>query len=72
MNQEQTACRAPTNGDFATKAAEALGTTAGYVQSHDFRSMLRDVQEVARQNPMPALIGATAFGVLIGAYLRRG
>jgi hypothetical protein len=57
--------------DLATKTAAALGMTAGYLQSHDMQEMFRDVEEAARRNPMPALIGAAAFGVLIGAYLRR-
>jgi hypothetical protein len=56
--------------DFAVKTGAALGMTAGYLQSHDMQDMFRDV-EAARRNPMPALIGAAAFGVLIGAYLRR-
>lgn len=58
--------------DFATRTAAVLGSTAGYLQSHDMQSMLRDVEDAARRNPMPALVGAAAFGVLLGAYLRRG
>ena len=57
--------------DIACKAAAAIGTTAGYLQSHDIQEMMTDVEEAARRNPMPALIGATAVGVLIGAFLRR-
>lgn len=61
-----------TTEDFATKTAAALGMTAGYIQSHGMQAMLHDVEEAARRNPMPTLVGAAAFGVLIGAYLRRG
>lgn len=71
MNQERTGLEQQLNGDFVTKTATALGTSAGYLQSHDLQSMIRDVEEVARRNPMPALIGAAAFGVILGAYLKR-
>lgn len=64
--------QAQTVEDYACKAAAAIGTTAGYLQSHDAQAMLRDVEDAARRNPMPALIGAAAVGVLIGAFLRRG
>ena len=58
--------------EFACKTAAAIGATAGYIKSHDFQKMLGDVEDAARQNPMPALIGAAAVGVLLGAFLRRG
>ena len=71
MNQELTGSQQPANGDFVTKTATVVGTTAAYLQSHDLQSMVRDVEDAARRNPMPALISAAAFGVIIGAYLKR-
>ena len=57
--------------DIACKTAAVIGATAGYLQSHDVQEMISDVEEAARRNPMPALIGAAAVGVLIGAFFRR-
>ena len=68
----ETAMQEQTAQDFTRKTAAVIGSTAAYLQSHDARQMLSDVEGVARRNPMPALIGAAAVGVLIGAFLRRG
>jgi len=55
----------------ARKTAEALGTAAGYVRTHDAEQMISDAEEAARQNPGPALIIAASVGFLLGAFLRR-
>ncbi len=65
--------RETTNGvsDIATRTAEVIGTTVGYVQAHSAEEMIRDAGEAARRNPVPSLIGAATLGVLLGALLRR-
>ncbi len=57
--------------DFASKAAETLGATAGYIQSHDVHEMIADAEALARRNPVPALVSAAALGLVLGAFLRR-
>ncbi len=57
--------------DFAFRTAETLGCAAGYLRSRDMATMLSDFQQSARENPVPALVGAAAFGFLVGAFLRR-
>jgi ElaB/YqjD/DUF883 family membrane-anchored ribosome-binding protein len=59
------------SGNMAHKAAETLGTTAGYLRSHDLHEMMCDAEEAARRKPVPTLIGAAALGFLLGAFLRR-
>lgn len=59
------------SGSFSMKAAQALGTTAAYIRTHDAQEMMCDAEEAARQNPLPSLIGAAALGFLLGAFLRR-
>lgn len=59
-----------TDNDFARDAAKVVGATAGYLRSHDFQEMICDAEQAARRNPVPALIGAAALGLLIGVFLR--
>jgi ElaB/YqjD/DUF883 family membrane-anchored ribosome-binding protein len=57
--------------EYTRKTAEVLGTTAGYLRTHDARQMICDAEETARKNPVQALAAAAAVGFLIGAFLRR-
>lgn len=57
--------------ELTLKAAKAIGTTAGYIQTRDVQEMIGDAEEAARRNPVPALIGAAALGLVLGAFLRR-
>jgi len=58
--------------DLPLKAANAIGTTAGYIQTRYVQEMISDAEEVARRNPVPALIGAAAaLGLVLGAFRRR-
>ncbi|HLJ48643.1 MAG TPA: hypothetical protein VKU01_21655 [Bryobacteraceae bacterium] len=57
--------------NLAVKTAETLGCAAGYLRSRDMTAMLSDFQQTARENPLPTLVGAAAFGFLVGAFLRR-
>lgn len=59
------------SGNVTLKTAQALGSTAAYIRTHDVQEMMCDAEEVARQNPLPSIIGAAAFGFLLGAFLRR-
>jgi len=58
-------------GTMASKAAEAIGFTAGYLRQHDMQDMVSDAERVARKNPGAALVAAAAVGFLIGAALRK-
>ena len=57
--------------NFALKVATAVGSTAGYLQTHDVQEMIRDAEDAARRYPVPSLIGAAALGLFLGAFLRR-
>ncbi len=57
--------------NFAAKTAEALGATAGYIQSRDMHEMIADAEAAARRNPVPSLVAAAALGLILGAFLRR-
>ena len=57
--------------NFALKAATAVGSTAGYLQTHDVQEMICDAEDAARRYPVPSLIGAAALGLFLGAFLRR-
>ena len=61
----------PPAKDLALRTAETLGGAAGYLRSRNVPTMLSDFQRTARENPVPALVGAAAFGFLLGAFLRR-
>ena len=64
--------QASSDGDnFAAKAATAVGSSAGYLQTHDVHKMICDAEDAARRYPVPSLIGAAALGLFLGALLRR-
>ena len=52
------------------KTADKLESTANYVRNHDFRGMLRHLEDVVRRNPGPSMVAAAAVGVLLGAAFR--
>ena len=53
--------------ELTLRAAKAIGTTAGYIQTRDVQEMIGDA-EAARRNPVPALIGAAALGLVLGHF----
>ncbi len=59
------------NQELTVKAAKAIGTTAGYLQTHDVLQIISDAEDVARRNPVQSLVGAAALGLIFGAILRR-
>lgn len=46
-------------------AADKLNSTANYIRRRNFTGMARDVRKVVKDNPVPALVGAAAFGYLL-------
>ena len=56
--------------NVANKTAEKLESTANYVRDHDFRGMMKDLEEVVKRNPTPSLCAAIGLGFLMGAALR--
>ena len=55
----------------AHSAADAVSHGAGYLRDNDVRTMMNDVGAVIRRNPRSALLGAAAFGFLLGLALTR-
>jgi ElaB/YqjD/DUF883 family membrane-anchored ribosome-binding protein len=55
----------------AGKMAEGLHSAAKYVRSNDVGSMMSDLGGAIKNNPVPAMITAVAFGFVIGAMMRR-
>jgi hypothetical protein len=55
----------------AHRAADAVSYGAGYLRDNDVRTMMRDLAEVIRRNPGPALLGAAALGFVLGRALSR-
>ena len=52
-------------------AADAVSHGAGYLRDNDVQTMMGDRVDVIRRNPGPALLGAAAFGFLLGRALSR-
>jgi hypothetical protein len=51
--------------------ADGLESTASYLRDHNFRQMGKVVTDVSRRYPMQSLVGALAFGFLLGRLARR-
>ncbi len=60
----------PGGPDMANSAAQKVDAVAGYLQSHDAKKMMADVETIVKKNPLPALLVAGAVGFLIGRALR--
>ncbi|MCU1237162.1 MAG: Late embryosis abundant protein [Candidatus Solibacter sp.] len=52
--------------NLAHSAADKLNATAEYVREHDVNSMVADLEQLVRNNPGPALLGAAVIGFLVG------
>jgi hypothetical protein len=55
----------------AHTAANALGSTAEYVRTNDLKSMMRDLQQVVKNHPGPALLTAAVLGFLLARTFSR-
>lgn len=51
---------------IAHSAADKLSSTADYIRGHDMDAMVNDIKALVKNNPGPALLGATAIGFLLG------
>jgi len=57
--------------EVASRTAAVLGTTAGYLRSHDVHEIVDDVDYAVRANPVPSLIAAAGAGFLLGIAIFR-
>lgn len=64
------AAKMPNGTDIAHSAAEKVDAVAGYLQGHDTKQMMADVQTIVKKNPGPSILIAAAVGFLIGRALR--
>src|SRR4051812_32705362 len=56
--------------ELAHSAADKLCSTADYVREHDVKSMMNDVEQLVRKNPVPSMLAAAALGFLAGRAFR--
>lgn len=66
----QNADKLPNGPDMAHSAADRVEAVASYLQAHDTKQMMADVENVVRRNPGPSLLVAGALGFLIGRAFR--
>jgi ElaB/YqjD/DUF883 family membrane-anchored ribosome-binding protein len=66
----QKADKLPNGPDMAHSAADRVDAVASYLQAHDTKQMMADVETVVRRNPGPSLLVAGALGFLIGRAFR--
>ena len=66
----QKADKLPNGPDLAHSAADRVEAVASYLQGHDTKQMMADVETVVRRNPGPSLLVAGALGFLIGRAFR--
>ena len=64
------ASKLPNGPDLAHSAAEKVDALSGYLEQHDTKQMMADVESVVKKNPMPSLLIAGALGFLVGRSLR--
>ena len=64
------AAKLPNGPDMAHSAAEKVDAVAGYLQGHDTKQMMADVEAVVKKNPVPSLLIAGALGFLMGRAFR--
>lgn len=50
---------------LAHTAADKLSSGADYVRGHDLNQMMSDLEQLVKNNPGPALLGAAAIGFLV-------
>ncbi len=66
----ENASKLPNGPDLAHSAAEKVDAVSGYLQGHDTKQMMADVEAAVKNNPMPSLLIAGALGFLLGRTLR--
>jgi ElaB/YqjD/DUF883 family membrane-anchored ribosome-binding protein len=55
---------------YATVASDQIERAAAYVSNADLRSVARDVERLARTQPVPFFGGAFVIGLIAGRFLR--
>jgi ElaB/YqjD/DUF883 family membrane-anchored ribosome-binding protein len=58
-------------GQAAEQVRDRFDDTVEYFRDHDAQKMMNDLTAYVKSHPIPALIGAAAFGFFAGRMLRR-
>jgi ElaB/YqjD/DUF883 family membrane-anchored ribosome-binding protein len=66
----QSADKLPNVPEMAHSTAEKVEAVATYMEGHDTRQMMAEMEAVVKRNPGPSLLIAAAFGFLMGRALR--
>jgi ElaB/YqjD/DUF883 family membrane-anchored ribosome-binding protein len=66
----QTAGKLPNVPDIAHSTAEKVDAVAKYMEGHDTKQMMADIEAVVKRNPGPSLLIAAAVGFLVGRAIR--
>ncbi len=69
-SMHQKADKLPNGPDLAHSAADRVEAVASYLQGHDTKQMMADVETVVRRNPGPSLLAAGVLGFLVGRAFR--
>jgi len=69
-SMHQKADKLPNGPDLAHSAADRVDAVASYLQGHDTKQMMADVETVVRRNPGPSLLAAGVLGFLVGRAFR--
>ena len=69
-SMHQKADKLPNGPDLAHSAADRVDAVASYLQGHDTKQMMADVETVVRRNPGPSLLVAGVLGFLVGRAFR--
>jgi ElaB/YqjD/DUF883 family membrane-anchored ribosome-binding protein len=69
-SMHQKADKLPNGPDLAHSAADRVEAVASYLQGHDTKQMMADVETVVRRNPGPSLLVAGVLGFLVGRAFR--
>ena len=56
---------------MAQSTAAKLYSTADYLRGNDVKAMMKDVEELVRRNPVPAMVAAAVIGFLTARALSR-
>lgn len=57
-------------GEVATKAADTMEKTAGYLREHDTDEVWSDIETFVKEHPVQAAVGGLVAGFVIGRILR--
>jgi hypothetical protein len=59
-----------TTGQAGVKVADTMERTAGYLREHDTADMWNDFEQLVRDHPRQALVGALVAGFVLGRIVR--